>query len=200
MLARTHPEPKEAARYQFQNPNALNDHLYNTLTTQSLAANKLLVPQTSEGVEECGNNENNGHRDQAGSTRAETGPLDGAEDCVHGSSHPVCSEAADEGIECGGRRANAEEPGNFNEEDDKGRGAVAWLMRMSSAWEAIPDLQGKDGKDDPDDVNSENVGNPKRQAKNHTQNTGPSRVLSASALLHTGGGSEAAVKVSTKGL
>lgn len=125
MLARTHPEPKEAARYQFQKPSALNDHLHDTLATQSLAANKLLVLQTSEGVKECGDNEDNGHCDQTGSARAETGPLDGAEGGVHGSSHPVCGEAADEGIERGGRRANAKEPGNFNEEDDESRGTVA---------------------------------------------------------------------------
>lgn len=186
MRARTHPEPKKAARSHFQKPSTLNDHLHNTLAAQSLAANKLLVLQTSEGIKECGNNKDNGHCDQAGGARAETGPLDGAEGGVHGSSHPVCGEAADEGIECGGRRADAEEPGNFNEEDDESRGTVARLMRGAFSWEGISGLQGKDGKDDPNDMNGENVGNSKRQAKNHTQNTSPSRYPSASAPLYTG--------------
>lgn len=159
-----------------------------------------MVLQSSEGVEECGDNEDNGHCDQTGSARAETGPLDSAQNGVHGSSHPICGETADEGIECGRRRADAKEPRDFNKEDDKGRGTVARLMREGFSLEGVPGLQGKDGKDDPNDMNGENVGNSKRQAKNHTQNTGPNRFRSANALLYTGGGSEAVVQVSATGL
>lgn len=48
-------------------------------------------------------------------------PLDGTKYHIDRSAHPVGGEAADKGIEFGGRGADSKEEGNLNEEDYKGR-------------------------------------------------------------------------------
>jgi hypothetical protein len=97
----------------------LNDHLRNTLTTEGLAADKLLALQTGQRVEDSSDGEHNGGGDQTRGTGDETSPLDTTHDGIHSGAHPVGCEAADEGIELGGCRANAKQEGYLNEEDDE---------------------------------------------------------------------------------
>lgn len=96
-----------------------DNHLCNTLAAESLATHKLLALHTRKRVEGRGHDEGHGGGDQAGGAGDQTGPLDGAEDGVHASAHPVGREATDEGVEGGGGRADAEEEGHLNEEDDE---------------------------------------------------------------------------------
>lgn len=77
--------------------------------------------QPGEGVEEGGKNKEYGGGNQTRGTSAETGPLDGAHNGVHGSAHPVGGEAANESIKLGGGRANAQEEGYLNKEDERCR-------------------------------------------------------------------------------
>lgn len=97
-----------------------NDHLRDTLAAKGLAADKLLALQTSQRVEEGGDREDDGGGDETRRASYETNPLDSTHGGVHGGAHVVGGEAADEGIELGGCRANTEEERYLNEEDDEG--------------------------------------------------------------------------------
>lgn len=101
----------------------LDDHLRNSLSTQSLAANKVLALQSSQSIEESGNEKQDGGRNQTRCTGDKTDPLDGAHDGIHGRAHPVSGESPNEVVEFLRSWANPEQEGNLNENEDQPRNA-----------------------------------------------------------------------------
>lgn len=105
----------------FRLRTTLNNHLRKALATQCLAAHELLALQASQSVEESCNDEEHGGRDQARCAGKKTEPLDRTHDGIHRSAHPVGGEPANEGVELFGGRADSQQPGYFNKDEDKGR-------------------------------------------------------------------------------
>lgn len=85
-----------------QQPAKLHNHLRNTLSTQSLTSNKLLVPDTSQQVAKSGKQQKHGSGNQTRCAGDQTDPLHGAHANVDEGAHVVAGEAADEVIEFGG--------------------------------------------------------------------------------------------------
>lgn len=111
----------------------LDNHLRNALTSQCFATNKVLVLQAGKRVEKGGQDEEDGSCNQARRSITQAGPLNSAEDCVHGGTHVVGGEATDEVIKFGGCRADSKEEWDFNEDDDEGRGAARFLSTVHSS-------------------------------------------------------------------
>lgn len=111
---------REEARDLSRGKWCLDYHLRDTVAAEGLAADKLLALQTSQRVEEGSDREDDGSRNETRGARYETNPLDSTHGGVHSRAHVVGGEAADEGIELGGSRANTEEERYLNEEDDEG--------------------------------------------------------------------------------
>lgn len=120
MLAPHINPTREEARDPSGGKGCLDDHLRDTVAAEGLAANKLLALQTSQRVEEGGDREDDGSGNETRGSRYETNPLDCTHGGVHSRAHVVGGEAADEGIELGGRRANTEKERYLNKEDDEG--------------------------------------------------------------------------------
>lgn len=98
----------------------LNNHLRHTLSTQRLTALKLLSSEGCQSVKYGSNQQHNGGSDQTRGFGDDAEPLDEGHDGVDGGAHVVGCEPADEGVEFGGCRADSEEEGDFDEEDDEG--------------------------------------------------------------------------------
>lgn len=98
---------------------ALYDHLRNTLSTQRLAALESLALEAGQRIENRRNQQEDGANNQARCLGPDADPLHGAHDKVYGGAHVVGAELADEGIELGGGRTDAEEERYFDENDDK---------------------------------------------------------------------------------
>lgn len=79
------------------------------MSTQSLAALKCLALESGERVEDSGEGQEDGTDDQACSLRPDANPLYNTQYGIERSAHIVCLDLADEGIEFGGCRADAEE-------------------------------------------------------------------------------------------
>ena len=103
----------------------LDDHLGDTLTAEGLGADKVLALGGGEGVADGGQRQEDGGGDQRAATAEDAEVLDDGHDGVGGGAHPVGGDAADEAIELGRGRADAEQEGDLNEEDDEGGCTVA---------------------------------------------------------------------------
>lgn len=88
--------------------HSLYDHLRNSLSAQSLASLEGLALESSEPIKDGGEQQNYGCSNQARSPCPDADPLDNAHGEIKGSAEVVCLELADEGIELGGGRADAE--------------------------------------------------------------------------------------------
>ena len=111
----------------------LDDHLGYALPAQSLAALERLALETSKRVEDGGEGQEDGADDQAGRLRPDANPLYSAQHGVEPSAHVVRLNLADEGIELGGRRADAEEQRNLDEDDEEGRHSVDLVNKVRGA-------------------------------------------------------------------
>ena len=96
----------------------LDNHLRQTLSAQRLATDKVLALQASQGIEEGGDQKHDRRGNQARRAGDKADPLDRTHSEVHSGAHPIRGEASDEVIEFVGRRANAKQEGNFNENKD----------------------------------------------------------------------------------
>lgn len=102
----------------------LNNHLCDALAAKSLAANKGLALDASEEVADGSQREEDTGSDKAGSIDDRAKELDDGHDGVGGGAEVVGRDLADEAIELAGGRADAEEQGNLDKEDEKGGGTV----------------------------------------------------------------------------
>lgn len=102
----------------------LYDHLRDALATERFAALESLTLESSKRVENGCQEQEDCRSDQATRTSRQTRPLHCAHDGVNGCAHVICLELADEGVEFGRRRADAEEEGYLDEYDDEGAYSV----------------------------------------------------------------------------
>ena len=107
--------------HHFPEIESSDNHLRNTLPTQSLTASKIVVTDAGDKIEDRRNQQENGGCNQTASATNQTDPLDGAHNPVDKSTHVVRRETAHELIKLGRRRANSEEEGDFDE-DEQGAG------------------------------------------------------------------------------
>lgn len=84
-----------------------DDHLRDSLSTKRLAALERLALETSERIEDRGNQQENGRDNQASCHGPDADPLNGTHDKIYGGAHVVGAEFADEGIEFSRGRADA---------------------------------------------------------------------------------------------
>lgn len=101
-------------------PSLLDNHLRNSMPTQCLAPYKTLSLNPSQQIEECRKQQEHRRSHQARRAEDEAEPLDHAQNAVERRAHVVCLKAADEGVELGGRRADAQEERDLDEDDDEG--------------------------------------------------------------------------------
>jgi hypothetical protein len=97
----------------------LDNHLGNTLSTQGLTALERLALETSKRIEDGSERQEDGTDDQACCLRPNADPLHGAQHGIEAGTHVVCLDLADEGIEFWGRRANAKEQRDLDEDDEE---------------------------------------------------------------------------------
>lgn len=99
-----------------------DNHLRNSLTTQGLASNELLLREPCECIEYSRDDEEDGTGDQARRPFGKTDKLNTTQDGVHASAHPISRETADKSVEFGRSGTDSKQEGDFNEEDDEGGG------------------------------------------------------------------------------
>jgi hypothetical protein len=98
--------------------------LSDTLPTQRLASLERLALESSQGIEDGSNQQEDSCDNQAGRLGPDADPLYGAHDEVDGGAHVVGAEFPDKGVELGRGRADAEEERDFDEDDDEGAYSV----------------------------------------------------------------------------
>jgi hypothetical protein len=124
--------PPSGVRCPCLHPSS-NDHLRNALPAQRLTRRKLLLLQPRERIKGRGNQKHDRSRDQARRVADDGEELDDAHDEIDGGAHVVCLEAADEGVEVLGCRADAQQERDFDEDEDEGGDAV----RKEISWWAL---------------------------------------------------------------
>ena len=152
----------------------LDNHLSNTVTTQSLASNESLALDASQCIEAGCDEQDDGSDDKTGCLHGNRNPLDDTHGKVDGGAHVIGLESADERVKGGRCRADAQKEGNLDEEDNEGADTVlaisaVYLIRCSH------DLQAYHGEQD-DPVEEEDVANSQTEAQDHADDTGPRRV------------------------
>ena len=108
---------------------SLHNHLRNTLSAKRLTRSKFLLLQPSQRVERRSDQQHDCRSNQARRVANQGQPLDHAHDSIDAGAHVVCFEAADKAVEDFGGRTDAQEEGDFNEDEDEAGNAV---VRMGS--------------------------------------------------------------------
>lgn len=108
----------------------LYNHLRNPLPSKRLTVHERLSPHPGQQVEHRGHQQEHRSRDETGRRGNQTQPLDQRHDTIDCCAHVVRLEAADEGIEPSGGRADAEKERDLDEEDYEGRDAAG----LVSCW------------------------------------------------------------------
>lgn len=145
------------------------------MAAQSLTRRELLLLQASKRIECRGNQQHDSGCDQTCRVADEREPLDYAHCGVDGGAHVVGFEAADEGVEFLGGRADAQEEGDFDEDEDEAGDAVrdrsAEMLRVGTM-KPGGCSQAQDAPED-DDVEVEDVGNAEGKAEDYAKHAGP---------------------------
>jgi hypothetical protein len=161
-----------------------NDHLRNALPAQRLTRRKLLLLQPRERIESRSDQQHDRSRDQARRVADDGEELDDAHDEVDGGAHVVCLEAADEGVEVLGCRADAQQQRDFDEDEDEGGdagvekkrvlvGGLVWDgTGLELGWDGQDDIQAKHTPQD-DDVEVEDVCDSEGEAEDDAEDAGP---------------------------
>ncbi len=123
-LRHEQPYPHSGRTVKAQPLAALHDHLGNALTAEGLAANKILAPDGGEEVADPGEGEEDARVDETGAAANGADELDGGHDAVGGSAHVVGRHPADRVIKGRRGRADSQEEGYLDEEDDEGGRSV----------------------------------------------------------------------------
>jgi hypothetical protein len=155
----------------------LYDHLRNPRATECFAALECLSLEASERVEDRGEEQKDGSDNQAGGLGPDAYPLHSAHDEVDGRAHVVGFEFANEAVELGRGRTDAEEQRNLDEDDDEGAYSVGDCQRGGKNLEGMGFIQANDAKGD-DEGRVENVGDSKRKAEEDAQHASPAQLVS----------------------
>jgi hypothetical protein len=151
--------------------NKLDNHLSDTVATQSLASHESLALDSSQCVEGGCDKQNDGSNDKAGCLDGDRDPLDDTHGQVDGGAHVIGLESADECIKRGRRRADAQEERDFDKEDDERadtRCCVSTVYLQASDCYS----QAYHGEQD-DPVEEEDVANAETETQHHADDTGP---------------------------
>ena len=105
-----------------------DDHLCHALASKCLAANELLVLQSSQSVEGSCDERDNGKSDQAAGIVGDANPLDDRHDCVDCRPHVVGRHTSDQRIELGRGGAYTEEKWYLDEDEDEATCAAGTLV------------------------------------------------------------------------
>lgn len=136
-------------------PPPLYNHLRHTCATQRLAADKGLALDASHKVASGREGEEHSGGNQARRARNDGEPVDNGHDGIGARAHVVRRDLADGGIEAGRGRADAQEQGHLDEEDDEGED------------------ESDDAEDEKEGVKGEDVGNTEGKAEDHGQDAEP---------------------------
>jgi hypothetical protein len=149
----------------------LDDHLSDTVTTQSLASNESLSLDTSQCVEGGCDKQNDGSDDKTGCLYGNRDPLNDTHGQVDGGAHVIGLESADEGVKRRRRWADAQEERDFDKEDNERADSVC---RVSTVYlqESGCYSQAYHGEQD-DPVEEEDVANAETEAQHHADDTSP---------------------------
>lgn len=109
----------------------LYDHLSHALSSKCLAALEFLALEPSKRIENRSKQQEDGCYNQTGSLRPDADPLYSTHDKVNGSAHVVGAEFANERVEFGRGRADAEEQGYLNEDDDERADSVQCKLAVT---------------------------------------------------------------------
>jgi hypothetical protein len=101
----------------------LHDHLGNALAAERLGADEILALDGSQEVADASEREEHASRDQARAAEDDAEELHDGKDGIGGGAHVVGRDPADGGVELGRGRADAQQEGNFDEDDDEGGGS-----------------------------------------------------------------------------
>lgn len=107
-----------------KHPTRLDDHLGNTSTAESLAANEGLAANSGQEVAESREHEEHGKNNQGAGGNSEADELNRRHDAIGGGAQVVCGNLSDKGVKLAGRGADAQQERDFDEEDEKRRGSV----------------------------------------------------------------------------
>lgn len=97
----------------------LDNHLSDTVTTQSLASNEALTLDTGQCIEDGRDEQDDGSDDKTGCLDGERDPLNDTHCKVDCGAHVIGLESANESVKRGRRRADAQEERDFDEENDE---------------------------------------------------------------------------------
>jgi hypothetical protein len=95
--------------------------LRNTLATEGLAANESLTLDGSKEVADGSDGQEDGGCDQSTGIGDDAEVQDNSHDGVDACAYPIRRDHADGIIELGRGRADAEEQGDLDEQDDQGK-------------------------------------------------------------------------------
>lgn len=149
----------------------LDDHLSYTLSTQRLTALKRLSLKSRQRIENRRNQQKNRRSDQTRRVSNQAQPLNQAHDSVDRRAHVVRLEASDEGVEGRGGRADAQEEGDFDEDEDEGgdAGLVSVCSREEIGRAAVQEKHAPQN----DDIKVEDVCYSKGEAEDDAEDAGP---------------------------
>lgn len=141
-----------------------------------LAVSESLTPHAREPVQDGRDKQD----DRSGDERRRTGndgqPLDNGHDQVGGSTRVVGLEAPDELVEFGRRGTDAQEQGDFDEEDDEGEHPASRRQHAHQYSGRSETLQANDAEGD-NPISVEDVRDPQREAEDHGEDAGPADVV-----------------------
>lgn len=99
---------------------SLYDHLRHTLATERLRADKSLSLDACQEVTQGSGRQDDGLSDEGGRAGDDTEPLDDGHDTVRSSTHVVGRDHADIAVEDAGGRADAQQQGDLDENNNEG--------------------------------------------------------------------------------
>ena len=97
----------------------LDDHLSDTVTAQSLASNKVLAFDASQCIEHGREEQDNRSDDKTGRLDGKRDPLNDTHREVNCGAHVIGLESANECVERGRRRADAQQERDFDKQNDE---------------------------------------------------------------------------------
>lgn len=150
----------------------LDDHLSDTVTTQSLATHEALTLDAGQCIEDGRDEQDDGSDDKAGRLDCKRDPLDDTHCKVDRGAHVIGLESANECIKRGRRWADAQEKGDFDKEDDERADTGHRVSVLMHGFICDYHSQAYHGEQD-DPVEEENVANAETETQNHADYTSP---------------------------
>ena len=105
------------------------------MAPQGLAPRKLLPLNGSNEIKDGGQQQKHRRSNQAGPPQKDAKPLHQTHDAVHARTHRIGREAAHEFVEAWGGRADAQQEGDLEEDEDEAGDSARWRGLVSEGRE-----------------------------------------------------------------